>query len=78
MDRSTIVVRGRLAKRVKEEAERLGVNEYLVELLSQGLDPRNRAVEYIEAAKGLLEEARDELNKGNVRQAAEKVWGRPL
>ncbi len=72
-----IVVRGRLARRVREEAGKQGVTpeEYLVELLSQGLDPKDRAVEYIEAAMELLEEAREELGKGNVRQAAEKLWG---
>ena len=72
-----IVLRGRLAKRVREEAEKLGfsVDEYLVEVLSQGLDPRDRAREYIEVAEDLLEEAREELREGNVRQAAEKLWG---
>jgi len=74
---SAIVVRGRLAKRIREKAEKLGisVDEYLVELLSQDLDPRDRAREYIEAAEELLQEAREELKKGNVRQAAEKLWG---
>ena len=73
----TLVIRGRLAKRVREEAEKLGVSvdEYLVDLLSQGLDPRDRALEYVETAEELLEEARKELDKGNVRQAAEKLWG---
>ena len=77
MGQSVIIVRGRLAQRVREEAEKLGisVDEYVVELLSQGLDPRDRAIEYIEAAESLLEEARGELRKGNVRQAAEKTWG---
>ena len=77
MSQTTIVVRGRLAKRVREEAEKLGisVDEYLVELLSQGLDPKEKAVEYIEAAEELLKEAREELSEGNVRQAAEKLWG---
>ena len=72
-----LVIRGRLARRVREEAERLGVSvdEYVVELLSQGLDPRDRAREYVEAAEDLLEEAREEQGKGNVRQAAEKLWG---
>jgi len=72
-----VVVRGRLARRVREEAEKLGItpDEYLVELLSQGLDPKGKAVEYIEAARELLEEAREELGKGDVRQAAEKLWG---
>ena len=77
MEQPVIVVRGRLARRIREEAEKLGasIDEYLVELLSQGLDPRDRAVEYIEAAENLLEEAREELRNGNVRQAAEKTWG---
>jgi hypothetical protein len=62
--------------RTREEAEKLGVSvdEYLVELLSQGLEPRSKAVEYVEAAKELLREAREELGKGNVWQAAEKLW----
>ena len=72
-----VVLRGRLARRIREEAGKLGVSveEYVVELLSQDLDPRDRALEYIETAKYLLEEARRELGKGNVRQAAEKLWG---
>ena len=73
----TIVLRGRIARRVREEAEKLGlgVDEYLVEVLSQGLDPQGRAREYVEAAEDLLGEAGEELDKGNVRQAAEKLWG---
>ena len=72
-----LLLRGWLARRVKEEAVKLGfsVDEYLVEVLSQGLDPRNRALEYVEASKSLLEEAKEELGMGNVRQAAEKLWG---
>jgi len=49
--------------------------EYVVEALLQGLDPRERVLEYLEAAAWLLEEARRELERGDVRQAAEKVWG---
>ncbi|OYT55479.1 MAG: hypothetical protein B6U76_05870 [Desulfurococcales archaeon ex4484_217_2] len=77
MSQVSIVVRGRLARRVREEAEKLGVSvdEYLVELLSQGLDPKDKAVEYIEVAEELLKEAGEELSKGNIRQAAEKLWG---
>jgi len=73
----SLLIRGRLARRVIDEAKRLGfsVDEYLVEVLSQGLDPKNRAREYVEAAEELLGEAREELEKGNVRQAAEKLWG---
>lgn len=74
---TTITVLERVARRIREEARRLGITseEYLIELVTQGLDPRDRAVEYIESARELLQQSRDELGKGNVRQAAEKVWG---
>ena len=39
------------------------------------MDPKDRAREYLEASRELLSEAREELEKGNVRQAADKVWG---
>ena len=66
-----------VAKRIREEAKKLGMTteEYLLELVTQGLDPRDRAREYIEVAEELLEQAREELQKGDVRQAAEKLWG---
>ena len=32
-------------------------------------------MEYVEAAEDLLEKARGELERGNTRQAAEKLWG---
>ncbi len=53
MSQAVIVVRGRLAKRLREEAEKLGVSvdEYVVELLSQHLDPKDKAMEYAEAAE---------------------------
>jgi len=31
------------------------------------LDPREKAIEYVEASEELLGEAREELDKGNVR-----------
>ena len=72
-----LVIRGWLARRVREEAEKLGltVDEYLVEVLTRALNPKDKALEYIEAAEGLIEEAVEELGKGNTRQAAEKLWG---
>lgn len=39
------------------------------------MDPKDRAREYLEASRELLSEVREELEKGNVRQAADKVWG---
>jgi len=48
-----VVLRGRIAKRVREEADRLGVSvdEYVVELLSQGLDPRSKALNTLRLLK---------------------------
>ncbi len=73
----TISIPSKTAQRIREEARRLGVSveEYVLELITQGLDPRVRAVEYIEAAEELVGRAGDELERGDVRQAAEKVWG---
>ncbi len=64
-------------ERLERKAGRLGlsVEEYVLDLLLRDLDPHERAQEYIEASKGLLDQAREELAKGNVRQAAEKLWG---
>ena len=38
---------------VRREAEKLGLSleEYIVDVLVQGLDPRDRAVEYIEEGR---------------------------
>ena len=66
-----------VARRLRAEAEKAGLTleEYLVELVARDLDPPERAREYAEAARDLLEQARGELGKGDVRQAAEKLWG---
>ncbi len=72
-----VVIKGAAAKRLKKEAQRLDISpdEYLLDLLTQNLDPADRAKEYLEAAEELLVEARKELGRGDLRQAAEKVWG---
>ena len=72
-----VVVKGVVARRLRDEARRLNLSleEYLLELVTQNLDPKDRAREYVEVALQLLDEARRELERGNVRQAAEKVWG---
>ncbi len=66
-----------VVERVEKEARRagLGLEEYVLELVLQSMDPEERALEYVEAAKSLLEQAREELKKSDVRQAAEKIWG---
>ena len=72
-----IVLRGVTARRLREEARKhnLSLEEYLLELLTQDMDPEDKAREYMTASEDLLAEAREELKKDNVRQAAEKVWG---
>ncbi len=72
---ATITLPQRIAEKVRQEAEKQGlsIEEYVIEILSQGLDPSSRAASYIEAAETLLEQAREELRRGDVRQAAEKL-----
>ncbi len=74
---TTIIIPRRVAERVHREAEKLGISveEYLLELLTQNLDPLDKALEYIDISRELLEEANKELEKGNIRRAAEKTWG---
>ncbi|ABM80532.1 PaREP1 family protein [Hyperthermus butylicus] len=66
-----------VVERLEREARRLGLSfeEYVLELVLRDLDPTERAREYVEAAHDLLDQAREELGRGDVRQAAEKAWG---
>ncbi|BES81521.1 hypothetical protein [Pyrodictium abyssi] len=52
----TVTLPRRLAEHARREAERLGLGlqVYIVELLSEGLDPEERARDYAEAATALL------------------------
>jgi len=74
---ATVTLPKSIAERARREAEKLGVSleEFIVELLIQGLDPRDRAAGYVEASEELLGQAKEELRKGDTRQAAEKAWG---
>ena len=52
---------------------------YVLELLLRDVDdPLEKAREYVEVVRDLLEQAREELSRGDVRQAAEKTWGPQL
>ncbi|RLE74213.1 MAG: hypothetical protein DRJ56_07915 [Thermoprotei archaeon] len=66
-----------VADRIRERARALGVapEVYLMDLVTEGLDPESRAEEYAAAAEEILRQAGSELERGNVRQAAEKLWG---
>ena len=73
----TIILPRTIIEHAKREAKKLGISleEYLLELVSSGLDPKDKAAEYIKVAEELLEQSREELRKGDLRLAAEKVWG---
>ena len=66
-----------VVERLEREAKRLGLNfeEYVIELVLRDADPSERAREYAEAARDLLDQAREELSRGVARRAAEKAWG---
>ena len=72
-----IVIPGSIARRIREEAERLGMTpeEYILDMLVKNLDPGERAAEYLKAAQDLVGQARRELERGDLRQASEKIWG---
>ena len=67
----------RIAERIRREAEKQGLapKEYILEAITRDLDPDERAREYIESTSALLEQAKEELQKGDLKQASEKVWG---
>lgn len=61
----------------RDPGERPGVSieECIADLLLKDLDPRDGARECVEVAGELLRQAESELERGNIRQAAEKLWG---
>ncbi len=72
-----MVIPPRVASQLRAEAEKLGVpvEDIILEKLSAGIDPKEKAKEYILVSMNLLEQAKAELEKGDLRQASEKIWG---
>jgi len=66
-----------IIEELKERASRAGVTveEYLLDILVEGIDPVEGASKYIRGAEELIEQARQELKKNDLRQASEKIWG---
>jgi len=73
----SMVLAESIARRIRVEAEKRGASpeEYILDLLVREMDPGEGAVEYLEAARSLVRQAWRELEKGDLRQAGEKVWG---
>ena len=72
-----IAIPNSVYKRLREKAEKEGITleEYLLELIMQDIDPKDRAYNYIEVSFELLAQAKKELEGGDLRQASEKLWG---
>ncbi|GAB6148777.1 PaREP1 family protein [Stetteria hydrogenophila] len=66
-----------LANEIARRASRAGVSveEYLADLVYGSMDPDAAASKYLETTLNLLEQAREELGRGDLRQASEKIWG---
>jgi len=61
---------------LKERASKAGTSivEYLLDILTRDVDPSVGAKSYIRGAEELIEQAREEFMKGDLRQASEKIW----
>jgi HEPN domain-containing protein len=57
------------------EAHGLPVEGYVLGLIAESVDPTNLPESYHEASKELMRQAKEELAKGDLRQAGEKAWG---
>lgn len=63
--------------RLRKKAEGFGmtVGELLIDILTNNLSSKEKAEEYARASLEFLELAKEELVKGNLREASEKIWG---
>lgn len=64
-----------ILKILKEKASRYGVSieEYFFDILLNDCNPGESAKEYIKGTKELINQAKEEIKKGNLRQASEKI-----
>lgn len=78
---ASIILPKKLSQKLKEEAERIGTlpEELGVELMLKGLDeeldPEDLVEHYQSLSERYLVEAKDFLDKGDLGQASEKLWG---
>jgi len=56
------------------EAEGIQVEEFIVEKLISDLDPEVKVEPYWEMSKTYFKQAEEELAKGDLKQASEKLW----
>ena len=74
----SIKVSSRAAELLLKEARSRGlhIQDIVLEKLEADLDPKDKAQDYMEVSALLLNEAKQELDKGDLRQASEKNLGR--
>ncbi len=53
----------------------MSIEELIADTFIDDPDYKARAKKYIEGAKQLIEQAKIEVDKGDLRQASEKIWG---
>lgn len=73
---AVITVPDILINRLRKASEEQGISveEFMVEKLSEDLNPKSRAEIYWKMAEEYLEQADGELKKGDLKQASEKIW----
>ena len=76
-EKSKITLPEVIIKELRRRARRVGasIEEYLFDVLMSDEEPVERAEKYLKGAEELVEEARRELEEGDLRQASEKIWG---
>ena len=74
---SEIVLPNTILKILREKAEKHGISieELLFDVLLSDYNPSERVEKYIKGARELINQAREEFKRGNLRQASEKIWG---
>ena len=66
------VVAEEILRRARERG--VSVDELLMDVVLKDLDPHSGSRKYIEASLELIDQAEHELERGNLRQASEKIW----
>ena len=67
------VVAEEILRRARERG--ISIDELLMDIVLKDLDPHSGSRKYLEASLELIDQAEHELEKGNLRQASEKIWG---
>jgi len=74
---ATIIIPEKVYGKLRDVAETQGfsVESYVLSLIIESVDPDSLAESYLGASEALIRQAKDELAKGDLRQAGEKAWG---